>query len=155
MDWRESRGHRAHDLTDFSSVTYSHGWKRILGEERLCSGGSFHRAYCKGATVRFEFEGPYSSHLRSDRTHPDIVGSHVWVVGHKSASHRALKINIDGQPGIATIKVWGGELIPFRNLFEHKFAEPGSHWIEVVNDLSGFEITIDSFACVLFLRLSG
>ena len=77
---------------------------------------------------------------------------HIWAVGHKSASHGNLKINIDGQPNIATIKAWKGarELVPFQNLFEHEFAEPGPHWIEVVNDLNGSEITIDSFACVLF-----
>ena len=69
-------------------------------------------------------------------------GSHIWVVGHQSASHGNLKINIDGQPGISTINAWKGvhELVPFRNLFEHEFAEPGPHWIEVINDLNGSEI---------------
>jgi len=75
-------------------------------------------------------------------------GSHVWLVGHRSASHRNIKINLDGQPAITTINAWGDARAPtpFQKLFEHKFAAAGAHWIEVVSDLSGAEVTIDAFA---------
>jgi len=77
-----------------------------------------------------------------------LSGSHVWVIGHKSAAHGNIKVNIDGQPGIATVNAWGEArtVVPFQKLFEHEFANPGPHWIEIVNDLSGSEITIDAFA---------
>ena len=72
----------------------------------------------------------------------------MWLIGHKSASHGNIKINIDGQPGIVTINAWGNARAPtpFQTLFEHEFVEAEAHWIEVVNDLSGAEITIDAFA---------
>ena len=77
-----------------------------------------------------------------------LSGSYIWLIGHKSASHGIIKINIDGQPGIATINAWGNARapMPFQTLFEHEFAEAGAHWIEVVSDLGGSEITIDAFA---------
>jgi len=91
-----------------------------------------------------------TTHSASRRSYLSLTlsGSHIWVVGHQSASHGNLKINVDGHPEIATINAWKGvrELVPFRNLFEHEFAEPGPHWIEVINDLNGSEISINSFA---------
>ena len=56
-----------------------------------------------------------------------------------------MKVNFDGQLADVSMIQWGSSPMPFQKLFERKFVEPGAHWIEVVNDLSGSEITIDTF----------
>ena len=98
--------------------------------------------------ARFEFEGLVnfiSPHTCSYRT---IAGSYMSLIGHKSASHGNIKINIDGQPSIANINAWGDARAPspFQKLFEHRFLSPGSHCIEVASDLSGAQVTTDVFA---------